>query len=150
MVPPTLRIVALVALLGGCTVEGSRQAGDTCLMARECAAPLRCEVTSEGVARCVPPVRLELPDAAAPDAAPDVAPVDAAPDAPPDVAPMDAAPDLAPMDAPREAAPADVPREPTADASPDAPEDARPDLAADVADDADDAGDDRPREAATD
>ena len=60
---PTLRLPALLALLAGCTIEGSRQAGDPCLMSRECASPLRCEVTSEGVARCVPPVRLELPPA---------------------------------------------------------------------------------------
>lgn len=146
MATPTLRLTALAALLAGCTIEGSRQAGDPCLMARECASPLRCEVTSEGVSRCVPPVRLDLPppDAAAPDAA--------APDAAPDLAPMDAPPDVAPpMDAPREVTPADVPREPTLDAAPDAAPDAIDEARTDLgADDVDDASDDRPREAATD
>jgi len=150
----SLGFLALAAL-AGCTVEGSRQAGDPCLMSRECAAPLRCELTSEGVSRCVPPVRLDLPapDASAPP--PDVA---APLDAPPEVAPPPDAPPLyhppppdapAPMDAPREMpAPADVPREPTA---PDAVDEPRADVGADLPVDVDDdASADRPREAATD
>jgi hypothetical protein len=150
MLPRSTRSLGFIALaaLAGCTVEGSRQAGDSCLMSRECAAPLRCELTAEGVSRCVPPVRLDLPavDASAPP--PDVAaPPDAPPDvaAPPDAPPMDqpAPPDApAPMDVPREMpAPADVPREP------DVADEPRADAGADLPDDVED---DRPREAATD
>lgn len=110
--------VVVWALLGGCSIENTRQQGDHCLMDRECASGLRCEVTASGVGRCVAPVRLDVPavpvdavvDAPAADApdapahdgsAPDVAsldvardvPVDAAVDVPADRAPQDAAVD---------------------------------------------------------
>lgn len=64
--------------LGGCSVEGSQALGEPCLMTRECVAPLRCEVTAEGVSRCAAPVRL---DAAvwAVDAATDAGPADTGP-----------------------------------------------------------------------
>lgn len=58
--------IAILAL-AGCTVEGARQAGDTCLNDRECAASLRCELTPGGSQRCVQSVRV---DASLPDAPP--------------------------------------------------------------------------------
>jgi hypothetical protein len=68
------RRLLLLLALGGCSVEGARQVGDTCLNDRECAPPLRCELTAGGSQRCVAPVRI---DAAVPDvpAAPDLPPV---------------------------------------------------------------------------
>ncbi|MDB4930360.1 MAG: hypothetical protein JWM10_2844, partial [Myxococcaceae bacterium] len=67
------RAVLAAVLLGGCTIEGTRQRGDECLQDRECVSPLRCEVTPDGRSLCVTPVRL---DAGAPfdagAAAPDV------------------------------------------------------------------------------
>lgn len=154
MAPRMLRLALLAALaLPACTIEHTRQLGDECLQTRECAEPLRCEVTTEGVSRCVAPVRIgPFPDASAPppDAAPDV--TAAPPDAP--TPPPDAP---APMDVAREAAPADVPDERRPDAAPDVtvappdvpapPPDARPDApeaAVDVPDDG------APRDAAAD
>lgn len=66
------RILAVI-VLAGCTVEGARQAGDTCLNDRECAAPLRCELTPAGSQRCVQPVRIDAAVADVP-AVPDVPP----------------------------------------------------------------------------
>ena len=70
----------LILALGACSVEGARQAGDTCLNDRECASPLRCELTAAGAMRCVQPARV---DAAVPDVpATDVVDVPPAPDVP--------------------------------------------------------------------
>lgn len=89
----------------GCSIEGTRQLGDTCLMQRECASPLRCEVTSDGNARCVTPTRLDvvLPDVSAvEDTGPaDMGPVDTGPadTGPPDTGPADTGPpDTGPAD----------------------------------------------------
>lgn len=40
-------------------MEGARQIGDTCLSDRECASPLRCELTATGSMRCVSPVSVD-------------------------------------------------------------------------------------------
>lgn len=54
-----LRLAALCLLAGGCSIEGTRQRGDECLQDRECVAPLRCEITTNGTSRCVTPTRLD-------------------------------------------------------------------------------------------
>lgn len=69
------RRVLLILALGGCSVEGARQVGDTCLSDRECVAPLRCELTPAGAQRCVIPARV---DASVPPT--DVVDVSPAPD----------------------------------------------------------------------
>lgn len=46
-------------VLGACSIEGARQIGDTCLSDRECASPLRCELTATGSMRCVSPVSVD-------------------------------------------------------------------------------------------
>lgn len=100
------------ALLGGCSIEGTRQRGDECLQDRECVAPLRCEVTPDGRSLCVTPVRLDAgppvdAGAATPDApaAPDAPATPDAPDAPPipDVAAANDVRADAPIDAPIDA-----------------------------------------------
>ncbi len=93
---------ALCLLVSGCSIEGTRQRGDECLQDRECVAPLRCEVTTNGTSRCVTPTRLDAgppvdvgavaADAGTPPvdmpAAPDVSPaVDVQPP-PVDIAPV--------------------------------------------------------------
>lgn len=77
-------------------MEGARQAGDTCLNDRECASPLRCELTPAGAMRCVQPVRVDAAVADIP--ATDVVDAPPAPDLPPtpDLPP---ASDLPPADA---------------------------------------------------
>ncbi len=79
--------------LGGCSVEGSQALGEPCLMTRECVAPLRCEVTAEGVSRCAAPVRLDAA-AWAVDAVADTGPTDTGPTdtGPTDTSPADAGP----------------------------------------------------------
>jgi len=79
---------ALCLLAGGCSIEGTRQRGDECLQDRECVAPLRCEVTTNGTSRCVTPTRL--------DAGPPVDVVTAAPDAGTLPVDMPPAPDVPP------------------------------------------------------
>ncbi len=93
MAPRSTRAAALVALAlcAGCTIERTRQLGDDCLMDRECAAGLRCQISSDGTSRCVAPVRFDVPLLPGVDATPDVAP-DVAPDTAQDEPPADALP----------------------------------------------------------
>ena len=78
-----MRGVWLAATLGsvgvGCTVEASQQLGDECLMTRECVAPLRCELTAEGVSRCAAPVRFDAGGLVLDTGPPDTGPPDAGP-----------------------------------------------------------------------
>jgi hypothetical protein len=71
-------LLCLAGAAAGCSVEGSQALGEECLMSRECVAPLRCEVTAEGVSRCAAPVRLDAA-ALAVDAASEAGPGDARP-----------------------------------------------------------------------
>lgn len=80
--------LAVSIAVGGCSVEGSQALGEPCLMTRECVAPLRCEVTAEGVSRCAAPVRLDAA-AWAVDAVADAGPADTGPA---DAGPADAGP----------------------------------------------------------
>jgi hypothetical protein len=109
--------LALLLALAGCSIQGTRQQGDTCLSSRECAPGLLCEVTPSGPSRCVLPTVLDAaaadgPLTDAPDAPPADAPsADASPDAPMADAPMDAAP---PTDSPRDVTPDSTPPDTTA------------------------------------
>ncbi|MBI5514207.1 MAG: hypothetical protein HY909_10590 [Deltaproteobacteria bacterium] len=106
--------LALLLALAGCSIQGTRQQGDTCLSSRECASGLLCEVTPSGPSRCVLPTVLD----AAPADGPPTAPPDA-PDAPPADAPSaDASPDAPTPDAPIDAAPTDSPRDAAPDSTP--------------------------------
>lgn len=55
------RVFALGCALAGlsCSIERSRQAGDSCLQDRECAQGLRCELATSGGYQCVAPVRVD-------------------------------------------------------------------------------------------
>lgn len=101
----------LLAGVVGCSVEGSRQAGDDCLADRECVSPLRCVLGPAGVSRCAAPVSLDVPrvDVTAVVDAPDATAADAVDAASPPADVVDAAtppPDVVdvvtpPPDAPR-------------------------------------------------
>ena len=77
------RWILAVFALSACTVEGARQSGDTCLNDRECAAPLRCELTPSGSMRCVQPTRIDASVGDVPDV-PVIPDVPTAPDVQPE------------------------------------------------------------------
>jgi len=88
-----LRPVALltaVFALANCTIESTRQLDDPCLMDRECAAGLRCQIAADGTARCLAQARFDVPLIPAADVTSDLA---AAPD---QAAPQDVAVDAQP------------------------------------------------------
>ena len=62
----SLRAVVLAVVLVGCSIEGTRQSGDTCLSTRECATGLVCVYTVTGDNRCAAPTMWSLDAAMAP------------------------------------------------------------------------------------
>jgi hypothetical protein len=117
--------VLFVFALAGCSIEGTRQQGDSCLSDRECAARLRCEVTPSGVSRCVLPTVLDASPESAPPT-PDTATVPDTPDAGGADAPV--AMDSPAMDTTGDAPPGEAAMDnpPARDGSPEATPDTAP------------------------
>ena len=90
---PAVRLTAVFAL-ASCTIERTRQLDDPCLMDRECAAGLRCQIAADGTARCLAQARFDVALIPAADVSAAVASdLAAAPDQPaPQDGPADAQP----------------------------------------------------------